>query len=43
MKGRKWNGERGKEGGEGHKRRERGGDRRKLVGRWLGRRLCSQV
>jgi hypothetical protein len=35
--------ERGKKGLEGHKRRERGEDRRKVVGRWLGRRLCSQV
>jgi hypothetical protein len=35
--------ERGKKGGEGHLRRERGGDRRNGVGRWLGRRLCSQV
>jgi hypothetical protein len=34
--------ERGKKGEE-HKRRERGGDKRKVVQRWLGRRLCSQV
>jgi hypothetical protein len=33
--------ERGKKGLEGHKRRERGGDRLKVDGRWLGRRLCS--